>query len=408
MAPFQSILLLADEFAGVPPTIRDGYQCLAPRVGPPRPERVAQADLTVVFGALESPPHASQLAGSLRAALHAGRTVVVAPGHTVPAGYGPLLEGLGVRAVYAGNLQRVHANHAAFEDHLRNYGQCQVGFDTVDDTPIEVLGTLETSTELGNVTAAFVTHVDGGRLYVVPYFVAAFSSSQSGLTDSLVRAVSQHTEHSGGDTPGYLAELRLPTEQPLLDEIANRREDLSVLQARAERLEGFRMMLGTLKDRWLESLVIEALNLVLESTGYRAEDREETSNEDFWLCGPDGDVALAEVKGINSGIGRGNVNQVDNHRERYGQDPEALPGLLIVNQHRLATVLPPKLDEHVHPDVRRHAKRQNVLVLRTADLYQLLGRALRGEAVGAELMEQLSAGGGWLHVSDSGMSLEVG
>jgi len=31
---------------------------------------------------------------------------------------------------------------------------------------------------------------------------------------------------------------------------------------------------------------------------------------------PEQRVALADVKGINSGIGRSNVNQVDNHRER--------------------------------------------------------------------------------------------
>lgn len=248
----------------------------------------------------------------------------------------------------------------------------------------------------------------GGRLYVVPYFVADFADSHVRLTDSLVRAVARHIEESSADTPAYLAELRLPTEQPLLDGIAKRREALRCLEARAEQMERFRMMLGTFKDRQLENLVVEALNIVLEPIGYRAEDREETSNEDFWICGPDGDIALAEVKGINSGIGRGNVNQVDNHRERYGRAPEDLPGLLIVNQHRLATDLPPKLDEHVHPDVRRHAKRQNVLVLRTADLYRLLGRTLGGEAVGLELIKHLSAGGGWLQVSEGGTSLKIG
>jgi len=54
----------------------------------------------------------------------------------------------------------------------------------------------------------------------------------------------------------------------------------------------------------------EALNVVLDGSDYRAEDREDLRAEDFWIVGPDGDAAMAEVKGINSNVRRQDVNQL--------------------------------------------------------------------------------------------------
>jgi hypothetical protein len=131
--------------------------------------------------------------------------------------------------------------------------------------------------------------------------------------------------------------------------------------------------------------------------------------EDFWIVGPEGDFALAEAKGIGSHVRRQDVSQVEMHRAELHADEDAPPppGLLIINVHRGSDDLG-KRRMPVHPNVASHAARHDVLILRGVDLYALLGRTLAGESVGAELVEMLNSGGGWLEVSDSGLMLHAG
>lgn len=125
--------------------------------------------------------------------------------------------------------------------------------------------------------------------------------------------------------------------------------------------------------------------------------------EDFWIVGPEGDLALAEAKGTNTHVLLDDVNQVDSHRERAGQPPE-LPGLLVSNIFRKRANL-----EDRQQDVPEHAVARasgsNVLVLRTIDLYKLVGRKLGGHDAARELLDALKAGGGWLEVNDDGLRL---
>jgi hypothetical protein len=148
----------------------------------------------------------------------------------------------------------------------------------------------------------------------------------------------------------------------------------------------------------LETLIIDALSVVLEGSGYMAEDREDVGAEDFLIVGPEGDFALAESKGIGSHVRREHVNQVDNHRSAAGRDVDEFPGLLVVNIFRntagMGERLLPASDEVV-----RQADRQNVLILRGVDLYYLVSRKLAGEDAAGELIGALGAHGGWLEVT---------
>ena len=76
-------------------------------------------------------------------------------------------------------------------------------------------------------------------------------------------------------------------------------------------------------------------------------------------------VALIEVKGVDGGIQRQQINQLDSHRERNGLPPET-PAVLIINpqmrskslEHRRNTTV-----AHIS-----HAESQNILIVRTIDL----------------------------------------
>ena len=88
--------------------------------------------------------------------------------------------------------------------------------------------------------------------------------------------------------------------------------------------------------------------------------REEAFREDLKLLDSTGNtVAFVEVKGASRGVGREQVNQADNHRERAGMSPE-FPSLLIVNTNMKAASITDK-DQSVASEQIQHAARMNVL-----------------------------------------------
>src|SRR5262249_20068044 len=155
----------------------------------------------------------------------------------------------------------------------------------------------------------------------------------------LFLAVIAHHEGVAHSVPAFLAELRLPGEQEVLSEIAQREGELEELRDQAAHLEKFRHLIARLSGNPLEERVIETLNVILDGSSYNAEDREDVRAEDFWIVGPDGDLALAEVKGQNTHIRLEDVNQLDNHRDEVGEHAADMPGLLIVNIFRQGTDL---------------------------------------------------------------------
>src|SRR5206468_3529171 len=97
----------------------------------------------------------------------------------------------------------------------------------------------------------------------------------------------------------------------------------------------------------------------------------------------------------------------DNHREDLGHDTADLPGLLVVNVFRNDDDLVRKLGERVHPDIVETLRRQNVTLLRTADLYYLLAHQLRHGSAGTILIDALANGGGWLEVTNEEANVRV-
>lgn len=253
-----------------------------------------------------------------------------------------------------------------------------------------------------DATAVFVP-IGMGGFYVLPFY---FAGAQNEFVATLFRALDAHRTARDTAVPAFLDTLVLPGEAELQAKIESTKFDLDALHVDAAALARWRLLLAPQSTGTaLEERALDALNVVLEGTGYRAEDRPDIGEEDFWIVGPDGDFALVEVKGTNTNILRSHVNQVDSNREAAGHST-GVPGLLIVNIFRMHSSLEPRLHDVSELAIARAAT-SNVLVMRTIDLFYLLHQKLaRYDDAGQRLVDALAAGsGGWLRAD--GLSVDL-
>jgi hypothetical protein len=356
-----------------------------------------QADYILVVGQPGSVDWANQLAGLIRRYIEGGAVLIVAYDVFIEGAVEVILQRFGIEAERLAEAAPVEAVEESFAEYFDVFGRSG---SKVRDPDLEVLG--RAGNAIREMFSPSVVRTRGaGAIYLVPFY---FGGAQQDFMRLLLGAVESHRRDAGDTIPTFLRDLRLPQEAEVLDEIVAVKANLGELTERAKKLERYRLLLGTRgTGQALEELVIEALNLLLADTDYHAEDREDVGVEDFWIVGADGDFALAEVKGTNTNVKRQDVNQVDNHREMAGRDPE-FPGLLVSNIFRGHTNLADRQQE-VPEHAMIRATASNVLILRTVDLYNLVGRKMAGSDSGRELLDALAAGGGWLAVDEHGAQL---
>lgn len=377
-------------------------------------------DTVVILGQLANEGSAIQFGGALRLGVEAGLTVLlmypVHVGNSDKRLIEQLLPEVSSVTTYGGEWSVV-TDLPPFHEYFAVYGRA----GTVIRPPtsnVRIIGRIESD------PCALAVPRGSGHVYLVPFHVADMGTSYNSVVASLLQAVEEDRgEITTESLPAFLGDLRLPGEDELLSSIEEMEEEMNAKRTEAERLQAFRHLIGMASGSWLETLTIEALNAILDGTDIAAEDREDVGAEDFWLIRrsegdspaevnedqiPKRNFALAEVKGVGGHVRRANVNQVDDHRDAHDLQPDEMPGLLIVNVFRNSSggdatqrTLP------VNADVVLHAARNNVLVLRTWDLFYLLHRKLAGENAGMKLLEALQGGGGWLEVDEQTVRLRT-
>ncbi|MDQ0041100.1 hypothetical protein [Variovorax boronicumulans] len=195
------------------------------------------------------------------------------------------------------------------------------------------------------------------------------------------------------DIPDWLKKFTFEEEGPLSDEISTLRVKISELQEELDRFEYFKSCL----IHTGEPLVCVVSKILYETTGLTCDLTDELK-EDAKLVDHKGSVvAVCEIKGINRGIKRENINQTDSHRER-SEFPDNFPALLIANTGIKQAHTIEEKDEEPNTDQIKHAAKINILILRTLDLINLL-RLVRRQALSqAEARALLLGSSGWLKV----------
>ena len=108
-------------------------------------------------------------------------------------------------------------------------------------------------------------------------------------------------------------------------------------------------------------------------------------------------IAIGEIKGINRGVARENINQADSHRERSGHDA-AFPAFLIANTAIKSARNLSEKDQAIADEQVQHAVKLRILILRTIDLLGLIRLVLAGQLEVPKARELFVSNIGWLRV----------
>jgi hypothetical protein len=100
--------------------------------------------------------------------------------------------------------------------------------------------------------------------------------------------------------------------------------------------------------------------------------------EDAIIYEGDKPLFVVEIKGVNAGLKRDHVNQVDSHRERLGISSE-IPGLLVINDFSDINGLAERKVKAFDALHVNHAEKLNIKILRTTTLFEI-ARMLEAES----------------------------
>jgi hypothetical protein len=374
----------------------------------PTPAELAAADVVLVIGPVQNAQ--LELAGAMKLALERGATLVFiynAHFQDFDQRFLQELVQFSARQVSGSVLAVAEepAPHPDFREYLTVHGQTDLQLYSLPDG-VEVLAhAVVTSSPYQAEPTAVRIGLASGSLYVLPYQPPTNFWT---MLERLVTAVLEHQEGMHLTLPPFFEELRTPGEEDVVQGIATARKELERLDGQRAGLTRHKHLVGHFSGERLERLVIEELNLVLSRTEVQAHDVEERYVEDFQLVDTAGARrALGESKAVGRGVALGHVDQVNSHRsELFDATADELPGLLIVNTFRNDDTLP-RRRESVNERVVRHARRMNVLILRSWDLYQLVVRRLAGRDDGTEILRALDGGGGWLEVEEADLTIHT-
>lgn len=276
----------------------------------------------------------------------------------------------------------------SFKKYIKNYGVAKTLFTTHYDSTAKVL-----------VVAGRekVGLVDDDASFFLPYHIAGNDKDQ--VITAIRYAVEGILDYRGKhrhDLPEWLNEFRFENEEPLIEKREKVNSKLIEINSELNTLQHYKGIIVSSGD-----YLVDQVTVILRSFfGLEIDDTDE-KKEDVKIMGLNNKVeAMVEIKGVNSGVKREHINQVDSHRERAGFD-SSMPGLLLINNNMKLTGLEKKVAAGVAEEQIKHAENINVLILRTVDFLYFM-RKVENVAIQQRkkmLMDIIKKQNGWHQVA---------
>jgi hypothetical protein len=193
--------------------------------------------------------------------------------------------------------------------------------------------------------------------------------------------------------PGWVTAFKFHEEPAIDAKVTALRSQIEQLDQRRLELEQYKAAL-VLTGGPLVSIVGRVLS---DALGVKVDGTDDLREDLKLLDDKDAPIAVCEVKGINRGIKRENINQTDSHRERSGFSHD-FPAILIANTGIKNARTVEEKDQEIAAEQVKHAVQMRVLLVRTLDLLGLLRLVLSGELPADAAREFLLRNVGWLRV----------
>lgn len=212
-----------------------------------------------------------------------------------------------------------------------------------------------------------------GQFFFLPLpSIAKNKSDLVGLVTKCTEAILDYKRRNDLYLPAWVEEIEFPSENRLRAEVTRFEQEIVQRLEELSKLRRYKGILST-SGKTLNSLVVEILrehfNLNLHS--------KEEYIEDAIIFDGEKHLFVVEIKGVNGGLKRDHVNQVDSHRERLGISPE-VPGLLILNDFSDVDSVAERKAKAFDESHIRHAQKLNIKILRTTALLEII-RAFEGD-----------------------------
>ena len=189
----------------------------------------------------------------------------------------------------------------------------------------------------------------------------------SKILSLVVRAIIDYKKKNDIYLPGWVSEIGFKIEATFEAEITKAKETIIRLNGEAKHWRDYKGVLCT-SGHTLNTIVVSILRTFF---GFDLKS-EERYIEDALIFGRDGKtIYVVEIKGVNGGVKRENVNQVDSHRERL-KVSDTVPGLLIINDFMSVEDFEQRKKKQFDQEILAHARKTNVKILRTTTLIDMM------------------------------------
>ena len=234
------------------------------------------------------------------------------------------------------------------------------------------------------------------KLILLPHhFQKGDYSSVKEFYETLINCIISFKAKLYFETPEWLLDYQFEQETRLDDLRRVISDNIITIENEIENFQEYKRVLY-FGDDYLKDTVKQVLQ---DGFKFDLQDIEEVK-EDLSILDDKGQPrVLIEIKGLNNNVQRGDIDQLDSHREKNDLN-ENFPALLIANTFMKSNSLDNK-NQAIHPNIIKKAVQDKILMMRTLDLLGVLNLKLTNRITSSDFLELLTSNKyGWLFVED--------
>lgn len=306
-----------------------------------------------------------------------------------------ILRDLGALPHFGGEMTSSYkVKRGEFQNYVQRYAGGNTSFvlENPEDFDVFCLDSL-------NMVAGFCKAHDVGRIIFLPYFREETRDFDQAMA-CLARGIFDYGSGVAEQEPQWAKSHTFAAEAPIQAKLRKAEERIGKLRSELASFEALRRLLWQREYHLKQSVSSFFSKLGIDIR------QDEVFGEVFWLARDGKDIAMVEVKDMNSNVTRQDIGRVAEHRKARGL-PDDFPALLVANTFATLQSITAK-DKRIEPTLCRAAADEHVLVMRTLDLVRLYDSISRSRPELSAFQDTLLQETGWLIVESSGHQVVKG